>query len=83
MSESAYLNFFNNEKLIQNKIDTNYGGINKSPLCILVITPKVRLHLIPDTFFLSFVVVPDLTMTYKALLGREFISMPGLTVTFD
>lgn len=85
MSESTYLNFFNDEKLVQNKVETNYGGINKSPLCILgTIISKVRLHLIPDHIFsIKFVIVPDSTMTYDVLLGREFISTPGLTVMFD
>lgn len=85
MSKSTYSNFFSDEELTQNKVNISYGGINKSPLCILgVITSKVRLHLIPDyTFLLRFVVVPDSTMTYDILLGREFIDTPHLTVTFN
>jgi len=78
MNESTYLNFFDDEKLVQSEPNTNYGGINKSPLHVLgIITPKVRLHLIPDRVFsLTFVVVPNSTMTYDALLGRAFISTP-------
>jgi len=84
MSESTYLNFFSDEKLTQNEPNTNYGGINKSPLHVIgMITPRVRLHLIPNhVFSLTFVVVPNSTMTYDALLGRVFISTPGLSVTF-
>jgi len=83
MNESTYLNFFN-EKLVQSEPNANYGGINKSPLHVLgIIMPKVRLHLIPGyVFSLTFVVVPNSTMTYDALLDRVFISMPGLSVTF-
>ncbi|KYM95693.1 ATP-dependent RNA helicase glh-2 [Cyphomyrmex costatus] len=32
MSESAYLNYFNDDKLTQGESNVNYGGINKSPL---------------------------------------------------
>jgi len=31
MNESTYLNFFNNEKLVQSEPNINYGDINKSP----------------------------------------------------
>jgi len=69
MNESTYLNFFNNEKSVPSELNTNYGDINKLPI-LEMITPKVRLHLIPDhVFSLTFVAVPNSTMTYDALLG--------------
>ncbi|XP_018366050.1 PREDICTED: uncharacterized protein LOC108763170 [Trachymyrmex cornetzi] len=85
MSENAYLNYFNDEKLTQNESVANYGGINKSPLCIIgTITAKIRLHLLPDHILsIEFAIVPDSTTTYDALLGREFIRMPGISVTLD
>ena len=83
MSESAYFKFFNDEKLTQNESDTNYGGINKLLLRILeIITTKIWLHLLLDHILsVKFAIISNLITTYDALLGREFIRMPGISIT--
>lgn len=82
MTETTYLKFFNDCSLIKGIDDATYGGVNKSPLTIYgYITPEIRLKPLADhKFAIKFAVVPDSTMTYDALLGREFTSRPGMTV---
>lgn len=82
MIENTYLKFFNKYNLSKETGNVSYGGVNKSPLVIYgYITPNIRLKLLSNhTFITRFAIVPNGTMTYDVLLGREFINQPGRTV---
>ncbi|XP_043263516.1 uncharacterized protein LOC122403828 [Colletes gigas] len=82
MTYKTFKNFFSEYELVQGKPNFNYGGVNQSPVSIMgYVNVRIKLQLLPnDIFDVRFMVVPDTTMTYSALLGRKFITRPGMTV---
>lgn len=63
-----------------------YAGINQSRLEIYgLIKSRVKFQSIPDEIFeITFAVVPDNTISYDGLLGRDFLrNTQGLTINFS
>ncbi|XP_076385702.1 uncharacterized protein LOC143264091 [Megachile rotundata] len=56
------------------------SGINGSPLRVEAIFES-RVKIENSTFVLRFLVVPDDTMFYTAILGRDYLLNPSITVT--
>ncbi|XP_053994072.1 uncharacterized protein K02A2.6-like [Hylaeus volcanicus] len=85
MTYKTFNNFFSMYELVQGKHNFNYGGVNQSPLSVMgYVNIRIKLQLVPcDIFEVRFMVVPDSTMTYSALLGREFMTRPGMTVVLS
>lgn len=84
MTDRTYTDFFGSYQLMREE-GKNYGGVNKSLLTIYgYIVAKVSFQLLPNyTFNIKFAIVPNSTMTYDCLLGREFITQPGMTVVLN
>lgn len=83
VKKSIYETFFKNNE-VSNTVDhARYGGLNNSPLIILgFVEIKIKVNLLAhDTFKVRFAIVPDSTMSYEAILGRDFITQPGLIIS--
>lgn len=85
MIESIYLTYFSEYRLCKDKREINYGGVNKFPLMVLGhIAPNIKFKLLDShVFTVKFIVVPDSTMSYDVLLGREFLTQTGITVILN
>jgi len=60
----------------------SYCGINSTPLTILG-TFQTKITVNDIDLDVKFLIVPDTTMTFVALLGRDFISSPIINVSFE
>ena len=82
MTEKAYHDSFSEYPIDRLDCNTSYGGINQSPLMIFgYIRARIRIQLLPsDVFLVRFAIVPDTTIVYSAVLGRDFIRQPGMKI---
>ncbi|KAK4883379.1 hypothetical protein RN001_006698 [Aquatica leii] len=62
--------------------DQSFTGINGSKLNIFgAILQEIRIHKI--SISILFYVVPNDTMSYPSILGRDFISLPNIEISFS
>ena len=61
--------------------DYNFAGINGAKLELLG-TFETNVNIDGNIFFLRFFVVPENTMTVSAILGRDFVTKPGVNLSF-
>lgn len=61
--------------------DDNFAGINGAKLELLG-TFETNVNIDDNIFFLRFFVVPENTMTVSAILGRDFVTKPGVNLSF-
>lgn len=85
MKKSIYETHFEGYDFEDKNDITSYRGVNKSVLIVFgYATLNIRVSELPhEVLRVRFAIVPDSTMSYDALVGEDFIKIPGMRVTLN